>query len=95
MDYGNSKDAGSKSVTLDASRRGRNMIITSESDYSQPIIPGTNCTRVTVTTTATLIEMYDTNSNGAGAVKGSVAVAFLIPLLMELVRRWPRLALVQ
>ena len=88
VDYGNSKDEGSENITLDASRIGNNVTITSENDYSRPIIPGTNCTRVIVTTTATLIEMYDTNPNGSGEVQGSIAAAFLIPLLLEALRRW-------
>lgn len=88
VDYGNSNNTGSENVTLDASRSGDNVTITSVNDYSKPIIPGTNCTRVTVTTTVTLIEMYETNPNGSGGVQGSVAAAFLLPLLLELMRRW-------
>ena len=88
IDYQNSRDSGSKNFTLDASRSGENVTVTSKNDYIKPIIPRTNCTRITVTTTFTLIEMYETNPNGCGVVKGSFTVVFVISILLaEITRR--------
>lgn len=87
VDYGHNKISGSENITLDASRKGDNITVTSQSEYNEPVIPRTNCTRVTVTTTFTMVEMYETNPNGCGVVKGSFTAVFMICLMLELIRR--------
>ena len=95
VDYGNTKEKGGGGITLDATRSGADITMKSESNFSKPVIAGTTCTRVVVTITATIVKMYETNpyasgagGAGPGAVQGSVVVAFLILLLLELQKRW-------
>lgn len=90
--YQNSNESAGENVTLEAFRKGENISVISNSEFSRSVITSTNCTRVTVVVSATVVEMYSANpdADGTASLQGAVHVyvAALLSLLLLRTRWW-------
>ena len=86
--YENRKETAGENITLKVLGAAENVNITSKSEFDRAVIPETNCTRVTVALSATVVEMYLTNpAAGSAALHATLSYIFLLALHVELMRR--------
>ena len=93
VQYQNSTETAGENITLEAFRKGESINVTSKSEFNHSVIPATNCTRVTVVVSATVVEMYATNpgADGTAALQGAAhtyAMALLPILVLKLSKWW-------